>query len=137
MSNVPEMYGTLVFNDAVMRERLPKETYKALRKTIQDGRSLDQTVANVVANAIRESTHVQTKYSGCKHSLSMPRGSPSVSFLKYSSSTGGGFPTAPIIPPLESFIVANGETRGVSAVRKETRKTFVPFESAFLGRDFK
>ena len=54
MSKVPEMFGSLVFNDALMRERLPKETYKALRKTMQDGKSLDPTVANVVANAMKE-----------------------------------------------------------------------------------
>ncbi|MGN0741716.1 MAG: glutamine synthetase III, partial [Candidatus Fimadaptatus sp.] len=54
MSKVPELFGSLVFNDALMRERLPKETYKALRKTMQDGKSLDPTVANVVANAMKE-----------------------------------------------------------------------------------
>ena len=54
MSKVPELFGSLVFNDALMRERLPKETYKALRKTMQDGKSLDPTVANVVANAMKD-----------------------------------------------------------------------------------
>lgn len=52
MTSVPELFGSMVFNDAVMHERLPKETYKALRKTIQDGKTLDIAVANVVANAI-------------------------------------------------------------------------------------
>ena len=54
MSKVPELFGSLVFNDALMRERLPKDTYKALRKTMQDGKSLDPTVANVVANAMKD-----------------------------------------------------------------------------------
>jgi len=43
-----------VFNDAVMRERLPKATYKALKKTIEDGKALDPDVAEVVANAMKD-----------------------------------------------------------------------------------
>ena len=54
MTNVPELFGSLVFGDAAMRERLPKDTYKALRKTIQDGKPLDLEVANVVANAMKD-----------------------------------------------------------------------------------
>ena len=54
MSKVPEMFGTLVFNDKVMRERLPKDTYNALRKTIDNGKSLDPSVANIVANAMKD-----------------------------------------------------------------------------------
>ena len=54
MSNVTELFGSLVFNDRVMRERLPKETYKALKKTIADGTPLEPAVANVVAHAMKE-----------------------------------------------------------------------------------
>ncbi len=54
MSRVSELFGSMVFNDALMRERLPKDTYRALRKTMQDGKSLDPTVANVVANAMKD-----------------------------------------------------------------------------------
>ena len=54
MSTVTESFGAMVFNDAVMRERLPKETYKALQKTIKDGRHLDLNVATVVANAMKD-----------------------------------------------------------------------------------
>ena len=54
MSGVPELFGSLVFNDAVMKERLPKDTYNALKKTMKDGKSLDRTVANVVANAMKD-----------------------------------------------------------------------------------
>lgn len=54
MTNVPEMFGSLVFNDKVMRERLPKDTYKALKKTIATGAALDPAVANVVANAMKD-----------------------------------------------------------------------------------
>ncbi len=52
--NVPELFGSLVFNDEVMRERLPKEVYKSLHKTIEDGKELDITLANAVAHAMKE-----------------------------------------------------------------------------------
>ena len=54
MSRVDEEYGTLVFNDHVMRERLPSATYKNLAKTIKEDRPLDLEVANVVAHAMKE-----------------------------------------------------------------------------------
>lgn len=53
-TRVPELFGSMVFNDKVMKERLPKETYKALRKTIELGKHLDPAVANVVANAMKD-----------------------------------------------------------------------------------
>ena len=49
-----ENFGSNVFNDSTMRERLPKETYKALKKTIDEGASLDLKVAEVVANAMKD-----------------------------------------------------------------------------------
>ncbi|MGN0537735.1 MAG: glutamine synthetase III [Acutalibacteraceae bacterium] len=52
--NVPELFGSNVFNDTVMKERLPKDVYKALKKTINDGTPLDLSVANVVANAMKD-----------------------------------------------------------------------------------
>ena len=54
MSKVPEMFGCMVFNDKKMQERLPKSTYRALKKTIQDGEPLDISVANVVASAMKD-----------------------------------------------------------------------------------
>ena len=54
MSKVPEMFGSMVFNDKVMQERLPKATYKALKKTVENGEPLDEGVANVVANAMKD-----------------------------------------------------------------------------------
>ena len=48
------MFGEYVFGDDVMREKLPKEIYKSLKKTIEDGKDLDITVANVVANAMKD-----------------------------------------------------------------------------------
>ncbi len=54
MSNLSEIFGSNVFNDAVMKERLPKSTYKALKKTINEGLALDPTVAEVVSNAMKD-----------------------------------------------------------------------------------
>ncbi len=54
MTNVPETFGSLVFNDSVMKERLPKDIYKSLQKTIKEGLKLDITLANVVANAMKD-----------------------------------------------------------------------------------
>ena len=54
MVNVPELFGSNVFNDDVMRDKLPKPIYKALKKTIQDGETLDDSVANAVAHAMKE-----------------------------------------------------------------------------------
>ena len=49
-----DVFGSLVFNDAVMQERLPKAVYKSLHETIANGKDLDPTVADVVASAMRE-----------------------------------------------------------------------------------
>ena len=54
MSNVPELYGSMVFNEHVMRERLPKDTFKQLMKTVKEGAPLNIDVANVVAHAMKE-----------------------------------------------------------------------------------
>ena len=55
MSNsITEIFGSSVFNDAKMRERLPKATYKLLKKTIDDGTALDESVADVVASAMKD-----------------------------------------------------------------------------------
>ncbi len=51
---VTEIYGSNVFNDATMRERLPKTTYKSLKKTIDEGLALDVSVADVVASAMKD-----------------------------------------------------------------------------------
>ena len=51
---IPEIYGSLVFNDKVMKDRLPKDIYRAVRKTIQNGTHLELDVANAVAAAMKE-----------------------------------------------------------------------------------
>ena len=54
MTNVPELFGSMVFNQKTMKDRLPKETFKALKKTLDDGAPLQLDVANVVAHAMKE-----------------------------------------------------------------------------------
>ncbi|MCI8554887.1 MAG: glutamine synthetase type III [Clostridiales bacterium] len=53
MSSVTEIFGSMVFNDSVMKERLPKEAYRALKKTMSEGRHLDPHIAGVVANEMK------------------------------------------------------------------------------------
>ena len=54
MKKVPELFGSMVFNEAVMKERLPKDVYKALKCTIRQGTALDAQIAGVVANAMKD-----------------------------------------------------------------------------------
>lgn len=54
MSKMSEIFGSMVFNEAVMKERLPKETFKALKKTMDEGIPLDMSVANTIANAMKD-----------------------------------------------------------------------------------
>jgi len=54
MEKIPEIYGSLVFNDKIMRDKLPGDVYKALRKTIKKGTHLELDVANAVAIAMKE-----------------------------------------------------------------------------------
>ena len=54
MSNIPEIFAENVFNENVMRDKLPKEVFKKLMKTIDLGEPLDVSIANVVANAMKD-----------------------------------------------------------------------------------
>ena len=54
ITNVPELFGSMVFNDAVMKERLPKDVYKKLKKTMREGTAIDADVAAVVATAMKD-----------------------------------------------------------------------------------
>ena len=53
MKSIPELYGSLVFSDKVMKDKLPKDIYKALRKTIENGTHFELDVANAVAVAMK------------------------------------------------------------------------------------
>ena len=54
MLNVPELFGSMVFSDRVMRERLPKDVYKSLIKTIETGKAIDASIADCVASAMKD-----------------------------------------------------------------------------------
>ena len=54
MSDVKNYFGSMVFNDQVMRERLPKDIYKALHKTVERGTPLDISMANVIATVMKD-----------------------------------------------------------------------------------
>ncbi len=54
MKNIPEIYGSKVFNDAEMKKRLPKDVYKALKKTVDEGMHLQMDLANVLAHAMKD-----------------------------------------------------------------------------------
>ncbi|MCL2227627.1 MAG: glutamine synthetase III [Oscillospiraceae bacterium] len=54
MKNVPNLFGSKVFNDTVMREKLPRDVYKALKKTMSHGAHLELDIANVVASAMKD-----------------------------------------------------------------------------------
>ena len=53
-ANTKEIYGSLVFNEHVMKERLPSATYKSLKATLQRGAALDLDLANIVASVMRD-----------------------------------------------------------------------------------
>ncbi len=54
MSTLSELFGSMVFNDAVMREKLPKDVYKALKRCTEEGTSIDLNIASAVANAMKD-----------------------------------------------------------------------------------
>ena len=54
MKRVPDIFGSMVFNESVMKERLPKDVYKSLKRTIEEGSAIDPAIANVVANAMKD-----------------------------------------------------------------------------------
>jgi len=54
MKSIPDLFGSMVFNDSVMQQRLPKETYQALIKTMSQGIHLETDIANIVANSMKD-----------------------------------------------------------------------------------
>ena len=54
MAGIPEYFGSMVFDDRVMRARLPENVYNSLQRTIVEGKKLDLSVANAVASAMRD-----------------------------------------------------------------------------------
>ncbi|MCE5342159.1 MAG: glutamine synthetase III [Eubacteriales bacterium] len=126
MRNSCERFGECVFNDAVMQKRLPKETYKALKRTTEEGRSLDPAVAGVVANAMKDwalemgATHYthwfqpMTGITAEKHDAFIkPRGDGSVSLEFSGKELVQGEPDASSFP--SGGLRATFEARGYTA----------------------
>lgn len=63
MSNVQKLFGSLVFNETVMKDRLPTVTYKAYKAAVLEGRPLDLSIANIIANAMKD----WALENGCTH----------------------------------------------------------------------
>lgn len=54
MTSVPKLFGSEVFNETVMKDRLPTATYKAFKNAVLKGEPLDLPIANIIANAMKE-----------------------------------------------------------------------------------
>ncbi|MBE7013750.1 MAG: glutamine synthetase type III [Ruminococcaceae bacterium] len=54
MTKIPELYASMCFNEQVMKERLPEDVYKSLKRTMEQGKSIDKEIANTVANAMKD-----------------------------------------------------------------------------------
>ncbi|MGM9662888.1 MAG: glutamine synthetase III, partial [Oscillospiraceae bacterium] len=52
--NVPELFGSLVFNEATMQQRLSKKTYSCWKQCVENGGALDTSAANEIANAMKD-----------------------------------------------------------------------------------
>lgn len=63
MKDVPELFGSLVFNETVMKDRLPQPTYKAFREAVANGTALDLPMANIIADAMKD----WALEKGCTH----------------------------------------------------------------------
>ena len=124
--SVPELYGSLVFNDSVMRTKLPKDIYRALRKTIEQKTHLEKDVANAVAVAMKEwavengATHFThwfqplTGYTAEKHdSFIAPTGSGEVLMEFSGKELIKGEPDASSFP--SGGLRATFEARGYTA----------------------
>ena len=54
MTKIPELYASMCFNEQVMKERLPEDVYKSLKRTMEQGKSIDKEIAGTVANAMKD-----------------------------------------------------------------------------------
>jgi glutamine synthetase len=132
---LPEIFGANVFNDRVMRERLPKDTYKALRQTIDRGAALKPEVATVVANAMKDWALEKgaTHYTHWFHPLTGGTAEKHDSFIQPTGDGGvllefsgrqliQGEPDASSFPSggLRSTFEARGSAPGVA--RRSTRR---------------
>ena len=107
MSTVSEIFGSMVFNDKVMKERLPESVYESIQNTIQNGKHLDLSSANIVANAIM------------MLSKTVPQ------FLK----EGGLYITSGIIIDRKDEVLACLENLGFKILKVHTKNNWVCIEA--------
>ncbi len=118
--NVAEIFGTNVFNDAVMRERLPKYAYKKLKQTIEDGDELDPSIADVVAHAMKE----WAVDNGATHYTHWFQPLTGVTAEKHDSFIGSPDSSGKVIMDLSGKELIKGETDGSSFPSGGLRATF-------------
>ena len=120
MSNIiPETFGCAVFDDRVMRERLPVDAYEALKKTIEAGRPLDSSVANKVASAMRDWALEQ----GATHYTHWFQPLTGITAEKHDSFLAGNSGGTPIME-FKGKELIKGETDGSSFPSGGLRATF-------------
>ena len=118
--NVAEIFGMNVFNDAVMRERLPKYAYKKLKQTIEEGDELDPSIADVVAHAMKE----WAVDNGATHYTHWFQPLTGVTAEKHDSFIGSPDSSGKIIMDLSGKELIKGETDGSSFPSGGLRATF-------------
>ena len=105
--DIPTLYGSLVFSDKVMRNKLPKDVYKALHKTIQNGTHLELDVANSVAVAMKE----WAVENGATHFTHWFQPMTGYTAEKHDSLTHPVSPPAAFAPPLKPEAIQTGTPR--------------------------
>ena len=118
--NVSEIFGENVFNDAVMRERLPKSIYKKLKQTIEDGNGLDPSIADVVAHAMKE----WAVENGATHYTHWFQPLTGVTAEKHDSFIGSPDAAGKVLMDLSGKELIKGEADGSSFPSGGLRATF-------------
>ena len=118
--NVEAIFGENVFNDSVMKERLPKSVYKKLKQTIEDGSELDPTIADVVAHAMKD----WAVDNGATHYTHWFQPLTGVTAEKHDSFIGNFDSQGKVLMDLSGKELIKGETDGSSFPSGGLRATF-------------
>lgn len=118
--NVAEIFGESVFNETVMKERLPKDVYKKLKQTIEEGNELDPSIADVVAHAMKE----WAVDNGATHYTHWFQPLTGVTAEKHDSFIGAPDAAGRVIMDLSGKDLIKGETDGSSFPSGGLRATF-------------
>lgn len=118
--NVAEIFGENVFNDSVMKERLPKNIYKKLKQTIEDGSGLDPSIADVVAHAMKD----WAVDNGATHYTHWFQPLTGVTAEKHDSFIGSPDAAGKVIMDLSGKELIKGEADGSSFPSGGLRATF-------------